>query len=100
MSETSEMMTPGRPTPVRTLLHPIVALACSALLSATTIAAGAQQTPAPPPASAPAPAAEKPLPGLDLSSIDMGADPCTDMYKFACGKFSANHPIPADQSGV
>ncbi len=27
-------------------------------------------------------------------------DPCTDFYKFACGKFAANHPIPADQPAV
>jgi putative endopeptidase len=57
------------------------------------ISAHAQQASARPPA-------EKPLPGLDLSSIDRAADPCTDMYKFACGKFEANHPIPSDQPGV
>ena len=27
-------------------------------------------------------------------------DPCNDFYKFACGKFAANHPIPADQPAV
>ena len=37
---------------------------------------------------------------FDASSIDTAADPCQDFYKFACGKFAANHPIPADQSGV
>ena len=52
------------------------------------------------PATAPSPAPEKPLPGLDLSSIDTSADPCTDMYKFSCGKFNANHPIPSDLPGV
>jgi endothelin-converting enzyme/putative endopeptidase len=64
-----------------------LALACAA-------AACLAQPPAAPSA------AEKPLPGLDLSSLDLTADPCTDMYQFACGKFTANHPIPADQPEV
>src|SRR5215472_4590069 len=38
-----------------------------------------------------------PAPAFDLSSINKSADPCTDFYKFACGNFAANHPIPADQ---
>ena len=42
----------------------------------------------------------KPIPGFDGSSIDATADPCNDFYKFACGKFAANHPIPPDQQGV
>ena len=39
-----------------------------------------------------------PTPSFDLSSIDAKADPCQDFYKFACGKYAASHPIPADQS--
>jgi putative endopeptidase len=39
-----------------------------------------------------------PAPAFDLSSIDAKADPCTDFYKFACGNFAKNHPIPADQA--
>ena len=41
-----------------------------------------------------------PIPGFDTTSIDKTVDPCNDFYKFACGKFAANHPIPADQPGV
>jgi putative endopeptidase len=41
-----------------------------------------------------------PIPGFDTTSLDKTADPCNDFYKFACGKFAANHPIPADQAGV
>jgi endothelin-converting enzyme/putative endopeptidase len=41
-----------------------------------------------------------PTPSFDLSSIDATADPCQDFYKFACGHYAANHPIPADQSAV
>jgi putative endopeptidase len=41
-----------------------------------------------------------PIPGFDKTSMDMAVDPCNDFYKFACGKFVANHPIPADQPEV
>ena len=65
------------------------------------VKAGAQSPTAPAgPAPASPPRVYLPIPGFDLTSIDATADPCNDFYKFACGKFAANHPIPADQTGV
>jgi putative endopeptidase len=82
--------------PVRSLR-----LTLSAAVLGATCLTSAAQTPAA--AHSPAAAPEThyvSAPAFDIPSIDAKADPCNDFYKFACGNFAANHPIPADQSGV
>jgi putative endopeptidase len=56
-------------------------------------------------AQSPTPAASPethyvPAPAFDTASINTAAAPCNDFYKFACGNFAANNPIPSDQAGV
>ena len=46
--------------------------------------------------SGPKSAPKKPV-ILDLSAIDTTADPCTDFFKYACGNWIKNNPIPSDQ---
>jgi putative endopeptidase len=36
-------------------------------------------------------------PSLDLQSLDRSVDPCSDFYRFSCGNWIKNNPIPNDQ---
>ena len=38
----------------------------------------------------------KTLPGFDVNVLDRSVDPCTDFYRFACGKWLGRNPIPPE----
>ncbi len=37
-------------------------------------------------------------PGLDVASMERSVDPCVDFYKYSCGGWEKNNPIPPDQT--
>ncbi len=71
-------------------IHSSLGLAVALTTCALTLAA---QAPAPQPL-----AALPYSPSLDVTSLDRTVDPCQDFYKFTCGGWEKNNPIPADQA--
>src|SRR5581483_6566495 len=37
-------------------------------------------------------------PSLDPAAMDKAVDPCTDFFRYSCGNWIRNNPIPADQA--
>jgi endothelin-converting enzyme/putative endopeptidase len=70
----------------------------SAALAATALLLTALRLPAQQPAAQPIQSMPY-SPSLDVTSLDRSVDPCVDFYKFSCGGWQKNNPIPADQSG-
>jgi putative endopeptidase len=64
--------------------------AITLVLASLLCSASAQQ----PTAAAPS----KPEPALDVTSMDRSVDPCVDFFKYSCGGWIKNNPIPPDQS--
>jgi endothelin-converting enzyme/putative endopeptidase len=63
----------------------VISLVAASLLSL----AAAQQSSTP---------ASKHEPALDVTSMDRSIDPCVDFFKYSCGGWMKDNPIPPDQS--
>jgi endothelin-converting enzyme/putative endopeptidase len=54
---------------------------------------------APAPPAEPGPLSSLPYtPGLDVAAMDRTVDPCASLYRYSCGGWLRENPIPADQS--
>jgi endothelin-converting enzyme/putative endopeptidase len=76
--------------PTKRISMKISHICIAALVSASLLSLASGQQPAPAPS--------KHEPALDVTSMDRSVDPCVDFFKYSCGGWIKNNPIPPDQS--
>jgi putative endopeptidase len=74
-----------------------IATLFSATVSSTLLFAAALASAQQPPAAIPFQTMPY-SPSLDVTSLDKSVDPCTDFYRYSCGGWMKNNPIPPDQA--
>ena len=76
----------------------LLALAVSCKSAPEPKVAAAETAPTVVPAATRMAEAQAPAPGIDLAILDRAVSPCDDFYRFACGKWLDQTPIPPDRA--